>query len=132
MTIIGQEKPSLEDLAHFGVLGMKWGHRKAATGKDIRAARRRLNTSANKFDDQRDRVKETEKGTKARADAKKKLEKMRSDWMKDPDRVIASRMTRGEKAAALIIAGPFGLIPIAATSAISRTIERKQDKRSGK
>lgn len=29
MTIMGQEKPSLEDLAHFGVKGMRWGVRKA-------------------------------------------------------------------------------------------------------
>lgn len=32
MTYLGQEKPSLEDLAHYGVPGMKWGHRKARTG----------------------------------------------------------------------------------------------------
>lgn len=28
MIIVGQEKPSLEDLTHFGVKGMKWGIRK--------------------------------------------------------------------------------------------------------
>lgn len=31
MMIVGQEKPSLEDLVHFGVKGMKWGSRKQSS-----------------------------------------------------------------------------------------------------
>lgn len=31
MNIIGQEKPSLETLVHFGVKGMRWGFKKAST-----------------------------------------------------------------------------------------------------
>ena len=40
MEIVGSEKPSLEDLVHFGVKGMKWGVRKQNPGLVGRTARR--------------------------------------------------------------------------------------------
>lgn len=36
MVIQGQEKPSLEDLAHFGVMGMKWGVRRGGLGSRLK------------------------------------------------------------------------------------------------
>lgn len=37
--IVGHEKPSLADLAHYGVKGMKWGERMAARRTQRRALR---------------------------------------------------------------------------------------------
>lgn len=117
-----------EELMHYGVLGMKWGHRTKASGTEIRAARNRLRTKQADYAVQRDKVKSQPKGSAARVSEQKKLSKIESDFKKNPDRVTAVRMTRGEKAAALVLAGPFGAIPIAATSAASRRFEFKQDK----
>jgi hypothetical protein len=127
----GEEKPSLEELAHYGVLGMKWGQRKKATGREIRSARRRLSTKQNELFDKQDQVKTLAKGSTARSKGEKELGKMTTDFLKNPDRVTATRLTRGEKAAFLIISAPSGglggLAAIATSSAISRRIEKKQD-----
>lgn len=125
--MMNEENTSSDELAHYGVMGMKWGVRKSATGKDIRAARNRLQVKANKYQVQQDKALATARGSAARDREVKTLRKMESDFKKDPDRVIATRMTRGEKAAALIVGGPLGLVPIAATSAASRRIEFKQE-----
>jgi len=119
---VGEEKPSLEEtLAHYGVLGMKWGQsRSKATGTQIRRARRNLGTKRNEILDKRDDVKRTGTG-------KTELAKMQADFLKNPDRAVASRMTRGEKAVSLILFAPAGIASIATTSAVSRRIERKQD-----
>lgn len=128
--ILGQEKPSLVELGlqHFGVLGMKWGRSRAkGTSAQVRQARRDLTVKRNAFRSQEDKKDSLPAGSAARAKAQAQLERMKKDFNSDPARVLASRTTRGEKVAALIIAGPFGLIPIAAASAVSRRIERKQD-----
>lgn len=132
MTHVGDEKPSLEDLKHYGVLGMKWGQRKTASGKEILAARRRLAKDQQHRLGQMDKLLDTKRGSKERKSAEKKLADMYASFLKDPDRVIAARMTRGEKFAALIIGGPIGLAGIAATSAHSRRIEAKQDAKAYK
>ena len=126
---VGFEKPSPEEsLEHYGVLGMKWGKTRAkANATQIRAARRNVMNAANKYHDQRDVVKSTKKGTAERAQAEKKLSKVKSDFYKNPDRVTAARLTRGEKAIVLILGGPFGIGAVAGSSAASRRIERKQE-----
>ena len=128
MTLVGQEKPSLEALSlkHFGVLGMKWGRTRAkGTGAQIVGARDRLDARRRQIQTQDDKVLTT-KGSKQKSEAAK-LAKMFKEFDESPDRVLATRLTRGEKAVSLIVGGPFGLIPIAMTSAVSRRIERKQD-----
>jgi hypothetical protein len=126
------DEDSLEDLAHVGVLGMKWGHRKKGTGTTIRAARRNVGHLRDTIDTQKNIVKSTEKGSKQHDVETKKLSNIKVDYLRNPDRVIAARMTRGEKAAALIFSSltltlPVALAGVAGTSARSRRIERKQD-----
>lgn len=114
-------------LKHYGVLGMKWGRtRVRATGPQIRQARRNVQKKALAYHDQKAEVKASiSAGQKAAARAK--LDTLKSDFYKSPDRVIASRLTRGEKAVAAILL-PYGLTAIATTSVVSRRIEYKQDR----
>ncbi len=141
------EKPDSpgEALQHYGVLGMKWGQRKKATGNQIRAARSSTARERAQIDKQADAVSRTKANTKERRQAEHKLDKMRAEHLKNPDRVISARLTRGEKwaVAALGIGGTAvtggALLPVAAagaaiafTSGRSRAIEQGQDKRKKK
>jgi hypothetical protein len=118
---------SLDDvLAHFGVLGMKWGHRKVADSSDIRAARARLMVQQSRYEKATKAVRKSST-PQGKAAAKAKVAHIKASFLKNPDRVTATRMTRGEKAVSVLISGPFSVIPIATTSAISRRIEYKQD-----
>lgn len=116
---------------HYGVVGMKWGKtRTKASTVQIIAARQRVVK-------QKGQVKQAEakaaftKDPKERAKAEKVASKKKVDYLKNPDRVVAARLTRGEKAVVAIlgsVTGGPGLTVIAATSARSRRIEQKQDK----
>lgn len=129
-----QQEETEEFLAHYGVLGMKWGKTRArASSPDILAARRRTAAEQAKVrsaDAKSARIADPQK----RQEAKVEVGKMRAAMLNNPDRVIAARMTRGEKAATLalgfVIPG-VGLVPAAAAiggfSARSRRIERKQE-----
>lgn len=126
---VGEEyKPSLEELAHYGVLGMKWGKTRArANGAQIRQARRRLGKEQADLFEKQDAVKSLQKGTSARAKGEKELAKQTTAFLNNPDRVTATRLTRGEKAVLLVLGGPVGAAGIALTSGVSRRVERKQD-----
>jgi hypothetical protein len=140
------------ELAHYGVMGMKWGHRKAATGDQIRAARRHVDSERTKLDAQGVRA-ERAKGTKSEAKERNKYENMRVKFLRDPDRATAVRMTRGEKFATIITTTGLSALTsagintiggaavgagiIAGRSAVARRIEQKQEtgqykKRTGK
>lgn len=132
--MLNDEKPDLETLAHFGVLGMKWGktRTKGDTGQ-IRSAQRNFANERNKLWDQQSAAKKFKKGTKERAAADVKTGKLKVALLKNPDRVLAARLTRGEKVALAIIsiavppALPGALATVVGSSVASRRIEKKQD-----
>lgn len=128
------EKPDLDDalLIHYGVAGMKWGHRKQGGSTDIKKARANVSARNEKYQSDKNKAKAITNG-RARAKALKDLQKSRVTDLKNPDRVLAARMTRGEKGATLalgLVTGvglPIAIGAIAGTSGRSRRIERKQD-----
>lgn len=125
-----EKSPTPAELYHHGVLGMKWGHRKKATGTEIRSARKRLAVKQQQINVKLDKITTTKRGTAERKNAIADANKAHNAYLKDPDRVVAVRMTRGEKAVALLFAGPtagVSLASIAASSAASRRIEQKQN-----
>lgn len=124
--MITLEKPGSpeEVLEHHGVLGMKWGvNRARAGGHEIREARGRGATRKAKI---------TEANRKAVYSNDPALREHVNGLIKahraNPDRVIAARLTRGEKFATAVLFTPItaGAV-ISATSARSRRIERKQE-----
>jgi hypothetical protein len=127
------EKPPLEELAHFGVLGMKWGHRKSATRNEIVGARRRLKEKSAAYKTNYKKLDALPAGSRKKVLLENTLRRQHHAYLKNPDRVIAARMTRGEKFTSLLFAAESGpgitvsLASIAATSAASRRIEYKQD-----
>jgi hypothetical protein len=128
MKIVNDDKPSIEDvMAHHGVKGQKWGVRKAkATSAEIHAARQRQDARLRELGRHSDAV-DTAPTAKARALATKKAQASARDFQTNEDRVTAARMTRGEKAAALILTGPLGAAIIINNSASRRRITREVD-----
>lgn len=113
-----------EQLAHYGVVGMKWGQRKKGNAYDIRQARASVEKTNRAYRDAKENAKRTHRGN--RAAAKIKAQELKIAALKNPDRVLAARLTRGEKAIALLFT-PIGMSAIAVTSAYSRRIEQKQE-----
>jgi hypothetical protein len=131
MTVI--DKPDLDEdlLIHYGVAGMKWGKTRArGKSADIKKARGNVAKRAEKYKAEKNKLKAMKDG-KAKVQKMKDLNKMKVSNLKDPDRVLANRLTRGEKAAVLgfsfiTLTLPVGLGVVAGTSAASRRIEYKQ------
>jgi hypothetical protein len=127
MTVIyDEDKPSLDELAHHGVKGMKWGQHKKYSKTEIHDARIRqgsriaqVNETAHKLN--------LATGKKKDALAKDYVKKLRA-LETNPDAPIAARMTGGEKAANIILAGPIGLIAIAANSRHVKNLESQTKK----
>lgn len=132
--MVTDEKYSSEALSHFGVMGMKWGQRQAATGKQIKSARQTLVARSKAYRQDSKKLGNFAEGSPKRKALEKKLAKQHQAYLKDPARVIASRMTRGEKfgTALLTTPTPLGILAsvgsVAATSAASRRIEFKQER----
>lgn len=117
-----------DEIIHYGVKGMKWGVRKAASTREVYGARARLQVKQNEFATQKRAVRKAKSPT-AKANQKAKLDRMKIDFLNDPDRVTASRMSTGEKVAATILAGPIGIGAAGVASYTSRVIDARQ--RSG-
>lgn len=135
-----------EWLAHYGVKGMRWGHRKApdavgaasnrpkVTSKDIHDARERTAVRRRAINAQVDKVNAAAaNGASKREFTKeaKTLEKMSVDFLKNPDRATALRMTTGERVAAGIIAVALpggGTAGVAAGAAIRVAVRKHLEK----
>lgn len=129
MTFLNEEdKPSLEDaIAHSGVKGMKWGVRKKPTAHDIRTARRSVDQQRDNIKVQKKQVKQLAKGSKERTAGEKKLSDMKTSFLKNPDRVTAMRLTKGEAAVTILFSSPLGsAASIGAIAARRRSIAKKQ------
>lgn len=119
------DKPSLEELSHFGVKGMRWGTRKdPGSASPLIADRGKLN--------RRPTTAEIHGARKAQKDLKEHITTLDNKYGKIPgtkfyklsreheaayeklldsdNTVIAAYRTRGEKVAATILLGPVGLI----------------------
>jgi len=126
-------------IEHYGKQGMRWGHRNASSGeakaakpsgkeRDTQIRLARLNTKADRvnFKSQKALVKATAKGSAARAKGEKELAKTKATMLKNPDRVTAVKLTRGEKAVSIIGLNQGGLGVLLASSIASRRIAKKQ------
>lgn len=122
-----------EFLAHYGVKGMKWGvhrARKPSSSDEIKDARARIQSKQAKLGEQRRAVKKAKKAgdTKAQARAEKKMSDMKVDFLKDPDRITASYLTKGEKVAIGVLsiaAGPVSLAGVAAGRGVEAIARNK-------
>lgn len=124
---VGAEKPSLEELAHHGVKGMKWGeHKKKFSTEEIKDARARQASRAHRLNDKAATL-NLATGKKKDAAAKAYV-KAHNELMTNKDAAVAARMTKGEKAANLILAGPFGAIAIGVNKHQVKNLEKIQKK----
>lgn len=124
-----KDKPSLEELMHHGVKGMKWGHRKARpSNDDIRGARRRVRAHERKLSDAEDDMTNPNTG-KVNPSKAKKFRELESSFLKNPDRATALRLTTGEKFV-LAAFGPGG-VGVAAGRVVSRKLTEQNIKKHG-
>jgi hypothetical protein len=125
--IYADEKPSLEDLAHHGVKGMKWGQRKARPStSDIHDARARQASRQNEINQNIGRLNLAKSGSKQQDALAKKVATGMDKFDTNKDAAVAARMTKGEKAAAVMLTGPIGLLVIGANKAHVKKLEKIQ------
>lgn len=130
--MIDQSKPPLEELAHSGVKGMKWGVRKERPSAiQVRAAQRR-------HDGAKTKLRQAEKKAarisdpKARDKALKAVGKQKLAYLKNPDRVTANRLTAGQAAFIMALSipttgGAFGVGLIGGQNVARARIAYKQE-----
>lgn len=114
----------MNELAHYGVKGMKWGVRrtpeqlgkrkpkkKKVTTKDISEARSRHNARLDSINRQVSRGNII--GTKAaKTEAASQIRKIAKEALESGDISTASRLTKGEKVTNTLIGGPLGALTL--------------------
>ena len=108
-----EDKPSLEELAHHGVKGMKWGVRRQMRrerNQQIKTARRNISAKQHELHDIQRRANKT-KSASERAKLDALSSKKAAELFNHPDQVTAARLTSGEKfTTALLIGGSAAVI----------------------
>lgn len=128
-----------EFLAHYGVQGMRWGHRTArpspsspskkpqVTSRDIKDARKGLLERRN----QEAMAQTTKKGRNSIFMLGEFSKHLSPEYRADPRRAVAFAQTRGEKAIHVILAVPssgLSLGIMAGDVALNRTIKKGQQR----
>ena len=133
--MIPTEKPGTpEELAHYGVKGMKWGVRRQ-TRRQANADFKKKFSTAEARRTEIMRARASVARDKANVDFAPTLAARKAAnqvYLNNPDRATALRLTRGEKVVTAILAGavPPATIPIAvgvaARSQVRRNIQAQQ------
>lgn len=115
--------PSLDELTHFGKKGMRWGVRKDyPSGKTIREARRSTNAQRGDIMAKRGKLALHAVLGKPTGRDKTNLSKAKLKYLKNPDRLVAAKLTKGESVTAVVLAlSGVGTVPIA-TFVASNTV----------
>jgi hypothetical protein len=123
------DKPSLEELMHHGVKGMKWGHRKnKPTTSDIKDARIRTRAREANLASATNRLNlATHAPASEQKAAVRNYQKVQMEFLKNPDRAVAMRLTTGEKFV-LAALGPVGLAAGTGQVAARKLTERSVKK----
>lgn len=121
------EKPSLEELQHFGVKGMKWGVHKTHGTHEFH---RKFNTPEKRATEIK-RARRSVAKSKAKAEKAKgtpQAKKFKDLHLKNPDRATALRMTKGEKwvHGILYAAVPLPVVPVAIGTAATIRVGRRR------
>jgi hypothetical protein len=126
-----EEKPPLSAfrvLAHYGTKGMKWGVRKKrSTAQEIWDAEARQESRARNINRAVDRA-NLAKTPAAQKAAAKALQKAADEYNTSEDRVTAARMSRGQKAALVILTGGVGALTLPVLAVSNRATERSVDR----
>lgn len=124
------QKPSLDELQHYGKKGMKWGVTNRPSTVQIKSARRRNVENVQKLMDAEDKV-TTAKTASAKASAQKTYDKMTKEYEKNPDRVTSRYFTRGEQLVSVVLVGP-GTVPLHVAMAAYRQSAKNAAKKANK
>lgn len=121
--VLGGEKPSLEDLTHYGVKGMRWGERR----RTIHQARRKAGKLADDVDDKEAAYVTAKKSGKASAISKARKDLNETSKKEDRNLLTAATLTRGEQIAISLVGGPLGLALVAGQGVATRDNKKIKD-----